>query len=302
MRLTKTLGMAGALILAALVGGTLIGSALAQDDQTDADTDAATYCDTFMETFAVELGATRDEVVAAGKAAANAAVDAAVAAGDLTEERATEIRERIDAVDGSECSFGGSFKLGFGHGVGHGERHGFLGGDVFEAAADALGLSSADLITRLDDAGSLEALAEEQGVAYADVRDAVLAAVQADLDAAVAEGLDQERADAVIERLTALLAEGGQFDGLRRGPSGGALFGGQALVGSTSSRRRGATSSPRARAPDLGGCHRRRTLGRAPAPSPSSRGFLHPRLGPALLQAWAAAIAAVPGSVCRHGN
>ena len=31
MRLTKTLGMAGALILSALVGGTLIGSALAQD-------------------------------------------------------------------------------------------------------------------------------------------------------------------------------------------------------------------------------------------------------------------------------
>ena len=38
MRLTKTLGMAGALILSALVGGTLIGSALAQDETTDTDT------------------------------------------------------------------------------------------------------------------------------------------------------------------------------------------------------------------------------------------------------------------------
>src|ERR671919_2327754 len=98
MRLTKTFGMAGALILSALIGGTLIGSALAQDEGTDGDTstDAGAFCDTFMEAFAAELGTTRDEVVAAGKAAANAAVDAAVAAGDLTEERAAMIRERIE--------------------------------------------------------------------------------------------------------------------------------------------------------------------------------------------------------------
>lgn len=216
MRLTKTLGMAGALILSALVGGTLIGSALAQDTVTDADTTA--YCDTFMDTFATELGATRDEVVAAGKAAANAAVDAAVAAGDLTEERATEIRERIEAYDGTGCAFGGAFKLGFGHGA----ARGVLGGDVFEAAAEALGLESADLIGRLDEAGSLEALATEQDVSYDEVKASVLAAVRADLDAAVAEGtIDQERADAVIERLTAWLDEGGTFEG--RGPWGGRM-------------------------------------------------------------------------------
>jgi hypothetical protein len=216
MRLTRTLGIAGALILSALVGGTLIGSALAQDSETDSDVGA--YCDTFMDAFASELGATRDEVVAAGKAAANAAVDAAVAAGDLTEERAAEIRERIEAYDGSGCVFGGAFKLGFGHGFGHGLGRGFLGADVVEAAADALGLESADLIERLDDAGSLEALAGEQGVSYDEVTASIIAAVQADLDAAVAEGtLDQERADAVIERLTTWLDEGGELRGPGRG-------------------------------------------------------------------------------------
>ena len=216
MRLTKTLGMAGALILSALVGGTLIGSAFAQDEGTETDPDAAAYCDTFMESFAAELGATRDEVVAAGKAAANAAVDAAVAAGDLTEERATTIRERIEAYDGEGCGFGGAFKLGFNHGL----ARGFLGGDVFEAAADALGIESSALIEQLGEAESLEAVSGEQGVAYDDVKAAILAAVQADLDAAVAEGLDQERADATIERLTAWLDEGGQLDGLpgRHGP------------------------------------------------------------------------------------
>jgi len=209
MRLTKTLGMAGALILSALVGGTLIGAALAQDEETDGDN--AVYCDTFMDAFAAELGSTPDEVVAAGKTAANAAVDAAVAAGDLTEERATEIRERIEAYDGSGCAFGGAFKLGFGHGLGHGEARGFLGGDVFEAAAEALGIESADLIGRLDDAGSLEALAGELGVAYDGVKASILAAVQADLDAAVAEGMDQARADEVMERLTTWLDEGGEL-------------------------------------------------------------------------------------------
>lgn len=220
MRLTKTLGMAGALILSALVGGTLIGSALAQDEEPDAERGA--YCETFMDAFAAELGSTPDEVVAAGKAAANAAVDAAVAAGDLTEERATSIRERIEAYDGSGCAFGGAFKLGFDRGLGHGMARGFLGGDVFEAAADALGLESADLIERVHDAGSLEELATEQGVAYDEVKASILAAVQADLDAAVAEGMDQARADAVIERLTTWLDEGGELGGFgeRRGHFG----------------------------------------------------------------------------------
>jgi hypothetical protein len=209
--------MAGALIIAALVGGTLIGSAFAQDEETD--TDAAAYCDTFMDAFAAELGSTPDEVVAAGKAAANAAIDAAVAAGDLTEERAATIRERIEAYDGSGCAFGGAFRLGFAHGLGHGEVRGFLGGDVFEAAADALGIESADLIGRVEDAGSLEALAGELGVPYDEVKASILAAVQADLDAAVAEGLDQERADDVIERITTWLDEGGELRdfGGRRG-------------------------------------------------------------------------------------
>jgi hypothetical protein len=218
MRLTKTLGMAGALLLSALVGGTLIGSALAQDETTDTDAAAeiGAYCDTFMDAFAAELGATRDEVIAAGKAAANAALDAAVAAGDVTEERATTIRERIDAYDGEGCGFG-AFRLGFGHGV----ARGFLGGDVFEAAADALGIESSALIERLGEATSLETLAGEQGVAYDEVKASVLAAVQADLDAAVGEGMDQARADEVIARLTTWLDEGGQLDGLRGRLGGG---------------------------------------------------------------------------------
>lgn len=225
MRLTKTLGFAGALIVAALVGGTLINTTFAVDEASEAaDAAGAAYCDVFRDALSSELGVTADELTAAGKSAANAALDAAVAAGDLDEDRAATIRERIEAYDGDGCGlFGraGAFARGFGAGMERGVARGFLGGDVFEAAADALGMTSADLIDQARDAGSLEALAEAQGVAYETVSAAVLAAVQADLDAAVDEGMDQDRADAVIERLSSWLDEGGQIGELGRFRPGG---------------------------------------------------------------------------------
>ena len=217
MQLTRTLGMAGALILSAIVGGTLIGSALATDDPTGTDDGTGVaYCETFSDALASELGVTIEELVAAGKAAANATLDAAVDAGDLTAERADALRERIEEADGSGCGlFKAGFARGFAGGAAHGWAHGVIGGDVFEAAAEALGIESSDLIGQLRDAGSLEALAEELGASYDEVKASVLEAVQADLDAAVAEGLSQERADAVIERLTAWLDDGGEVGRMR---------------------------------------------------------------------------------------
>ena len=90
----KLLGGAAALITAALVGGTLIGSVLAAplgsgtsdptaalggDETNDGD---ATYCQVFLDTFASELGVGTDELAPAAKAAAIAAINAAVEAGD----------------------------------------------------------------------------------------------------------------------------------------------------------------------------------------------------------------------------
>jgi hypothetical protein len=218
MRLTKSLGFAGALILSAIVGGTLIGSTLATESDGASGSEASEYCDTFLDTLASELGTDRDGLVAAGRAAALAAVDAAVAAGDLTEEQGAAARERIEAYDGTGCGFIGhgiGLDRGFERGFGHGWGRGFLGGDVFEAAADALGIESSDLIGQLQDAGSLQALAEELGADYESVKASVLEAVQSDLDAAVAEGLSQERADAALERIATWLDEGGEVGGFR---------------------------------------------------------------------------------------
>jgi hypothetical protein len=220
MRLPKLLGAAGALILSALIGGTLITTVLASDDSDVTDPSAADagYCDTFMDAFAAELGTTRDGVLEAGKAAANAAIDAAVAAGDLSDDRAAALRERIDAAEGHGC---GLLGIGWARGFHHGVARGVFGADVFEAAADALGIDSAELIGQVRDAGSLQALAEQLNVAYDGVKAAVLAAVRADLDSAVDEGLSPERADAAIERLTSWLDDGGQLPGPGRASVGG---------------------------------------------------------------------------------
>lgn len=219
MRFTRTLGLAGALILSALVGGTLIGSALATEDTDDAETSGrGEYCKVFMDALAAELSVDRDGLVAAGRSAANTALDAAVAAGDLDAEHADALRARIAKADGTGCAWiGKGFAAGFERGLDRGAAKGFLGGNVFEAAADALDIESSELIGQLRDAGSLEALSEELGATYADVTASVLAAVQADLAAAVAEGMDEERADTVIKRLTNWLDGGGELGGFGRG-------------------------------------------------------------------------------------
>jgi hypothetical protein len=218
MTLPKILGGAGALILSALVGGTLIGSAMATDETADPSTDATVdrtaSCEIFRDTLASELGVTTDELVAAGKTAANAAIDAAVAAGDLDEDRAATMRERIDAFDGDCAGLGRGFGLGFGMGFDRGVDRGLHLGLHLQTAADALGMTPPELRDALADAGSLQAVADAQGVAYDTVKTAILGDVQARLDEAVADGLDQDRADTMLEKVTTWLDGGGQLDDL----------------------------------------------------------------------------------------
>ena len=123
MKNIKTLGIAGGLVAAALVGGTLISAALAAPSSpgssaSGADLADGEYCEAWQEAFADELGVSVDDLLPAAKAASIAAIDAAVAAGDLTEERATALKEKIDASDGTNgCRFFGHPFAGGGHGV-----------------------------------------------------------------------------------------------------------------------------------------------------------------------------------------
>jgi hypothetical protein len=231
MRIAKLFTGAGLLVTAALVGGTLIGGVMAAPQSTGpAGTDiqveargpfaGGEYCDVFLDTFSAELGVSRDDLLPASKAAALAAINAAVEAGDLDADRADALRERIEAMDEDACGLGFGMKLGFARGLAIGHERGLLHADVVAAAADALDLDSDALIEQMASGSSLEEIAEAEGVDYETVKAAILAAVSADLDAAVADGLDQDRADAMLERITTRLDEGGEFGLGRFGGAG----------------------------------------------------------------------------------
>jgi hypothetical protein len=217
--LLKVGGAAIALITAALVGGTLIGSVLAAPAGSSSPTtnlnlgdeetgDAQAYCEAFLDAFASELGVSTDELAPAAKAAAIAAINAAVEAGDLTQDVADRMIENVTAWDGEGCRWIG-FKLGqWAH---HAGRVEVLSG-MWEAAAEALGLTPAELREALGDA-TLQEVADDQGVELADVTAAALASAKADLDAAVEAGtITQERADAIYERVETWLNQGNLGD------------------------------------------------------------------------------------------
>ena len=87
--------------------------------------------------------------------------------------------------------------------------------DGVTAAAKALDITPAELGADLRSGKSLKEVAETRGVPYETVSAAVLAAVKADLDAAVTAGtIKQARADRILDRIERNLADGR----LRRAP------------------------------------------------------------------------------------
>lgn len=210
MKNLKTLGIAGGMIAAALVGGTLISAALAapsspNNNRTAADpADKAAYCDTWQKAFADELGVSVDKLLPAAKAASNAAIDAALAAGDITADRASALKAKIAAADGSNaCRFFGHPFAGGGPGI-----KGHFGGPLLSVAAEALGMDPGALVQALRSGDSLKDVATAQKKDYATVTKAIHDAVKAQLDTAVTNGLDQARADEILSKLDAALASG----------------------------------------------------------------------------------------------
>jgi hypothetical protein len=218
----KTLGIAGGMIAAALVGGTLISAALAAPSSPNNSTkgadlaDKAAYCDTWQQAFADELGVSVDKLLPAAKAASNAAIDAAVAAGDITADRGTALKAKIAAADGSNACrlFGHPFAGG-----GPGNKAHF-GGPLLSVAAEALGMDPGALMQALRGGDSLKDVATAQKKDYATVTKAIHDAAKTQLDTAVTNGLDQARADEILSKLDAALASGDFPQFIGRGHGG----------------------------------------------------------------------------------
>lgn len=243
MKNLKTLGFAGALVAAALVGGTLISAVLAAPSGSSAPkpsvpntttsssapstADAAKYCDLWQKTFAAQLGVSVDQLVPAAKAASKATIDAAVAAGDLPKDVGDRMKAAIDKADGHGCRLLGAAFNRFGHHIARVE----LKVDVVGAAAGALGIDKATLVKDLRGGESLEKIAGDQGKSYSVVSKAVHDAAKTDLDALVSSGhLKQAREDSILAALDKWLAAGGT---LPQRPWLGGILGGPAPATTT---------------------------------------------------------------------
>ena len=115
----RTAGLAGLLVAAALVGGTIIGSvaaatappashalpapAAAASAAPDRTAKVAEYCAAFRKAFAADLGVDESALAPAAKKAAIATIDAAVAAGDMPQAAGDRLKARIEAADADGC-------------------------------------------------------------------------------------------------------------------------------------------------------------------------------------------------------
>ena len=216
-------GFAGLLIMAALVGGTIIGSvaattiprgtapgsapgqvALAAAASPKAAA-IAEYCAAFRKAFADKLGVQESALAPAAKAAAIATIDAAVADRTMRKAAGDRLKTRIEAADADGCALLAG-RIGAAR-----VAAGALGAvrDGISAAAKALGMTPAELGAQLRAGESLKDVAGAKHVPYETVSAAVIAAVKAKVDAAVAAGtIKQARADRILARLARNLADG----------------------------------------------------------------------------------------------
>lgn len=164
------------------LAGTAVGIVAAQTDG-EVPVPGKERLSNFISGLAENLGVSQEELEEAIDQTQFDRVDERVAAGDLSEEQADQIRERIESGEGSPF---------FGKG---GRRHGG-GGLGGEALAEFLGIAVEELREARADEQSLAQIAEANGVSRDDLIAFLVGQVEDKLTAKVEEGkLDQERAD-----------------------------------------------------------------------------------------------------------
>ena len=155
---------------------------------------------TFLDRVAEKLGITSDTLREAVKDSASDEIDERVASGDLTQEQADAMKERI--ADAPDEALGG-----FGHGPGFGRGgHFFFGGDEL---ATFLGVTADELRTELQaDGATLASVAEAHGKSRDELKAFLTEQIKTHLDEEVADGRHtQEEADQKLAAFTENLDE-----------------------------------------------------------------------------------------------
>jgi polyhydroxyalkanoate synthesis regulator phasin len=205
--------------LAVIAGG---GAAIA------ASQGSANPAQSFFDSIAKHLGISSQKLEDATKAAAIDQVDAALKDGKITKAQADELKARINS--GDYPPFFGPF---MGPGFGHFDGGPPLFGEKLSAAADYLGLTEAQLMTRLNNGQSLADVAKAENKSVDGLKQAILADAKKKLDQLVKGGeLTQAQADEMYARMKSHiddLVDHGVFrfhdrDSDRSGPRPGALW------------------------------------------------------------------------------
>jgi AraC-like DNA-binding protein len=154
----------------------------------------------FFDSVARHLGISSQKLEDATKAAATDQVDAALKEGRITQAEADALKERIESGD-FPAFFGPVFGPGFGPDFDHHGAPPFFFGERLASAAEYLGLTEAELQTKLNEGQTLAEIATAQGKSVAGLKDAMLKATKAKLDQFVEDGrLSQAEADEMYDR------------------------------------------------------------------------------------------------------
>jgi hypothetical protein len=172
MKRSHKLIVAGVLLVSVIVAGTAIGATKVLSPKEESDA--------IIEDAAGQLGVTPQRLSNALKQALKNQVDEAVRDGRLTQEEGTKLKEGIDA---GELPL---FRLGPGPGFGDHVVGPFV--TKFEAAAEYLGMTQAQLREALENGKTLAQVARDHNKSVDGLVNALLAGAEEKLQAAVDAG------------------------------------------------------------------------------------------------------------------
>ncbi|HEY3109724.1 MAG TPA: hypothetical protein VGL23_13270 [Chloroflexota bacterium] len=203
-----------ATILTAAVGGSALAQVGPQTPTPSTTPARGQAADAFVGALATRLGKSADEVRAAVVAAQKELVDQAAAAGRLTLEQATRLKQRIDQAGGRGALRGPH--------LGGKQERGFqplrqaVGG-----LADLLKITPRQLRQELRAGKSLAQVAQDHGKTRDELKQYITDRAKARLDELVKAGrLTQERANQMLAKLTANLDK--LIDRVHKAPAKGA--------------------------------------------------------------------------------
>jgi len=199
--------VAGIATLVAILGVAVLGvAAYAQEDEGSPFDFGAR----FREAVAKALGVSVDEYNAVVREAHEKVVDEAVTEGNLTEEQAERMRERMEHAPGA-WGRGRGFKAPHGEGF-RAPRGGMMGRAVASpigVAAEKMGISVDELMAKIQEGKSIaDVVATVDGVELEDITGAYMDQLGEALSQAVENGrMTQEQADSMLEQAEKMVPE-----------------------------------------------------------------------------------------------